>query len=271
LPAYTFPENAALALASAVRYGAWRRKPVGTHWMPTMEQQQAIRLHVRSWIAAHPGESWMRIEEIDALLALVGIRSAKHRRTGADPQAASAAAHELGFPVVLKAIAPGLVHKSDVGGVMLDLRTTDAVREAAGEMKHRIPALTGFVVQQQVPHGVEALVGMTQDPSLGPLLVAGIGGTAVELYKDVAFRVTPVTDVDAREMLDSLRGRALFDGFRGGPPADRDALIDVMLRLGALIELVPELVELDLNPVMVLRPGDGAVVVDARIKLAPCR
>jgi acetyl coenzyme A synthetase (ADP forming)-like protein len=268
LPSYTFPENAALALASAVRYGAWRRKPTGSHWMPTAEQQQAIRLLVRSWLAAHPGQEWMSSEDIDGLLALVGIRSAKLRRTTADPEAAATSAHEIGFPIVLKAIAPGLLHKSDVGGVMLDLRNADAVREAAREMKRRIPALTGFVVQQQVPHGVEALVGMTQDPSLGPLLVTGIGGTAVELYKDVAFRVTPVTDVDARDMLDSLRGRALFDGFRGGPPADRDALIDVMLRLAALIELVPELVELDLNPVMVLRPGDGAVVVDARIKLS---
>ncbi|HEY5950877.1 MAG TPA: GNAT family N-acetyltransferase [Kofleriaceae bacterium] len=266
LPSYTFPENAALALSAAVRYGAWRHKPVGKHYKPSAEQEQAIRTVVRTWVTAHPDKSWLPIDEIAKLLALVDVQLAAHRRTPPSPDAAAAAARELGFPVVLKAIAPGLVHKSDVGGVALDLLTPDAVREAAKAMATKLE-LTGFIVQQQVPRGVEALVGMTFDASLGPLLVTGIGGTAVELYKDVAFRVTPLTDVDAREMLDSLRGRALLDGFRGAPPADRDALINVMLRIAALIELVPELVELDLNPVMVLQPGAGAIAVDARMRL----
>ncbi|HEY5923529.1 MAG TPA: GNAT family N-acetyltransferase [Kofleriaceae bacterium] len=267
LPSYTFPENAALALASAVGYGAWRRKPIGNHWKPAAEHEQAIRARVRAWVAENPAKSWLPIEEIEALLALVGVRVATHRRSPPFPEAAAVAARELAFPVVLKAIAPGLLHKSDVGGVVVGLADANAVHEAARAMHAKLPALTGFIVQPQVPRGVEALVGMTYDPSLGPLLVTGIGGTAVELYKDVAFRVTPLTDVDAREMLDSLRGRALFDGFRGGPAADRDALIDVMLRIAALIELVPELVELDLNPVMVLPPGLGAIVVDARMRL----
>jgi acetyltransferase len=99
------------------------------------------------------------------------------------------------------------------------------------------------------------------------LLVAGIGGVAVELYKDVAFRITPVTDVDASEMLDQLRGRQLFDGFRGAPPADRAALLDVLRRVSALVELVPELVDLDINPVVVLERGAGAIAVDARMRL----
>jgi acyl-CoA synthetase (NDP forming) len=206
-------------------------------------------------------------DDIAALLVIAGVRLAAHRTTAPDPHAASEAARELGFPVVLKAIAPGLVHKTDVGGVALRLEDTDDVVAAAGAMRTRIPTLTGFVVQRQVPHGVEALVGVTSDPSLGPLLVTGIGGVAVELYKDVAFRVTPVTDVDAREMLDQLRGRALLDGFRGGPAADRAALVEVLLRIGALVELLPEIAELDLNPVIVLAPGDGAVVVDARLRL----
>jgi acyl-CoA synthetase (NDP forming) len=127
-------------------------------------------------------------------------------------------------------------------------------------------ALDSFIVQRQLPRGVEALVGVTTDPSLGPLLVAGIGGVAVELYKDVAFRVTPVTDAGAAEMLDQLRGRALFDGFRGAPRADRSALIDVLRRISALVELVPELSELDLNPVVVLE--HGAIAVDARMRFS---
>lgn len=266
LPSYTFPENAALALAAAVRYGAWRRRPVGRPFKVPAADEQKVRTLVRAWVTAHPEKSWLPLAEIEQLLALVGVRLAAHRQTAPDPQAAAAAARELGFPVVLKAVAPTIVHKSDVGGVALGLVDEAAVRAAAEAMRGRL-AVTGFIVQQQVPRGVEALVGMTSDPSLGPLLVAGIGGTAVELYKDVAFRVTPITDVDAREMLDSLRGRALLDGFRGGPLADREALVDVMLRIAALIELVPELVELDLNPVMVLQPGAGAIAVDARMRL----
>jgi acetyl coenzyme A synthetase (ADP forming)-like protein len=266
LPSYTFPENAALALAAAVRYGAWRRRPVGRPFKVGPEEEQQVRAVVRAWVSAHPEKSWLPLAEIERLLSLVGVRIAAHRQTAPDPEAAAVAARELGFPVVLKAVAPSIVHKSDVGGVALGLADEAAVRAAADAMRRRL-ALTGLIVQQQVPRGVEALVGMTHDPSLGPLLVTGIGGTAVELYKDVAFRVTPITDVDAREMLDSLRGRALLDGFRGGPLADREALVDVMLRVAALIELVPELVELDLNPVMVLEPGAGAIAVDARMRL----
>jgi hypothetical protein len=109
---------------------------------------------------------------------------------------------------------------------------------------------------------------MTKDASLGPLLIAGIGGVAVELYKDVSFRVTPVSDRDAADMLDALHGRQLFDGFRGAPPADRAALIDILQRVSALIEIVPEMLELDLNPVICHPPGEGCIAVDARIRLA---
>lgn len=266
LPSYSFPENAALALGAATRYGAWRRRPPGARWKPAIEQEQQIRKLVRAWIAETPERSWLPLDHIATLLDLVGVRLAAHRETAPTADAAVAAARELGFPVVLKAVAPDLVHKSDAGGVAIGLTDDHAVWAAATAMRARLP-VTGFIVQQQVRRGVEALVGMTYDASLGPLVVAGLGGTAVELYKDVAFRVTPLTDADAREMIDSLRGRALFDGFRGAPPADRDALVDVIVRIAALIELVPELVELDLNPVMVLEPGAGAIAVDARMRL----
>jgi acetyl coenzyme A synthetase (ADP forming)-like protein len=272
LPSYSFPENAAMALAAAVRYGAWRRRPTGSQLMLAPEQEQAVRARIRAWRAAHPGPAWLPFEEIAALLAIIGVRVAEYRTTGPDAASASAAAQELGYPVVLKAVAPGLLHKTDAGGVALDLADASAVTAAAEAMRDRFTArgaaIEGFLVQRQIPRGVEALVGVATDPSLGPLLVAGIGGVAVELYKDVAFRVTPVTDVDASEMLDQLRGRQLFDGFRGAPPADRDALLDVLRRVSALVELVPELVDLDINPVVVLERGAGAVAVDARMRLA---
>jgi acyl-CoA synthetase (NDP forming) len=125
------------------------------------------------------------------------------------------------------------------------------------------------VVQHQAPAGVEAMVGISTDPSLGPLVVAGLGGVQVELLNDAVFRLPPLAEQDAVEMLGALRGKRIFDGFRGAPPADRGAMADVIVRVAALADLVPELEELDLNPVRVLAVGKGAVVVDARMRLAP--
>jgi acyl-CoA synthetase (NDP forming) len=269
IPSYSFPENAAMALAAAARYGAWRAQPKGSQLTLPPDREQAIRAWVRAWHATHPDGGWLTLDEIRVLLALAGVALADHRTTAPTPAAAAAAAVELGGPVVLKAICPGLIHKSDVGGVALGLDDADAVMAAAEQMRtqfaERGTPLDGFILQRKVARGVEALVGVTHDPSLGPLLIAGIGGVAVELYKDVAFRVTPVTDLDAAAMLDQLRGKALFEGFRGAPPADRSALIDVLVRISALVELVPELRELDLNPVIV--HAHGAVAVDARMRL----
>jgi len=267
IPSYSFPENAALALGAAARYGAWRQRPLGTPLRFEADREQAVRAWVRARRASGAGSGWLSWGEIAQLLAIAGVPVAPHR-TVRDAAAAVAAADELGYPVVLKAIAPKLVHKTDAGGVALGLADARAVAAAAAEMRARVPALEGFLVQRQVSRGVEALVGMTKDASLGPLLVAGIGGVAVELYKDVSFRVTPVSDRDAADMLDELRGAKLFDGFRGAPPADRPALEDVLQRISALVEIMPELIELDLNPVIVRPPGEGAIAVDARIRLA---
>jgi len=276
IPSYSFPENVALALGAAASYGAWRQRPRGTELRFEPERVQAVRRCVRAWPvpvaaalagSAGPAKRWLSFPEVSELLGLAGVPLVDHR-IAADPDAAVAAARELGFPVALKAQVPTLIHKSDAGAVALRLAGPEAVAASAAAMRARFPALDGFVVQRQVRPGVEALVGMTKDASLGPLLVAGIGGVAVELYKDVAFRVTPVSDRDAADMLDQLRGRQLFDGFRGAPAADRAALIEVLQRISALIEIVPEMVELDLNPVIVHAPGEGCVVVDARIRIA---
>jgi acetyl coenzyme A synthetase (ADP forming)-like protein len=270
IPSYSFPENAAMALAAAAGYGAWRARPRGSQLTLPPDREQAIRAWVRTWRAAHPAGGWLALDDIAVLLGLAGVTLAEHRTTAPSPTAAAAAAAELGGPVVLKAIAPGLVHKTDAGGVALGLHNVNAVMAAAAVMRARFAErgtpLEGFIVQRGVARGVEALVGVTHDPSLGPLLVAGIGGVAVELYKDVVFRVTPVSNLDAAAMLDQLRGKALLDGFRGAPPVDRAALIDVLVRISALVELVPELLELDLNPVIV--DAHGAVAVDARMRLA---
>ena len=182
---------------------------------------------------------------------------------------AVAAAERLGYPLVAKAVAPGLVHRSDRGGVQLDLRSGEAVEAAVAKLRAGVPELTSVLLQRQVEPGIEALVGVTSDPTFGPLVVCGLGGVLVELLRDVSYRLPPVTDVDAAEMIDRLRLAPLLAGYRGSPAGDRAALVDLIRRVSALVELVPELRELDLNPVMVLPPGRGAVVVDAKMQLAP--
>jgi acyl-CoA synthetase (NDP forming) len=153
----------------------------------------------------------------------------------------------------------------------MDLGSAGAVAEAAGQLATRLAAhglaLERVLLQRQVVGGIEALVGVTADPTFGPLLVCGLGGVLVELLHDVAHRLTPVSDVDAAEMLATLRAGRLLDGYRGMPPGDRAALVEVLQRVSALVEVVPELRELDLNPVKVLPPGAGAVVVDGRLLL----
>ena len=281
IPSYSFPENAALALGAAARYGAWRKRPRGTQLRLEPEREQAIRACIRSWTAAPeasgaadaaasddgPPSRWLTFSEIALLLSLAGVPVVDHRAV-TDAESAVAAARELGFPVALKASVPELLHKTDAGGVALHLGDAASVVAAAAAMRAGFAALDGYLVQRQVRPGVEALIGMTKDSALGPLLFAGIGGVAVELYKDVAFRVTPVSDRDAADMLDQLRGRALLDGFRGAAPADRTALLDILQRISALIEIVPEMVELDLNPVICHAPGEGCIAVDGRLRLA---
>lgn len=266
IPSYRFPENAAMALGAAVRYSRWRSRRLGSRLKLAHDQEHAVRARIRTWCETHADTEWVPFDELASRLAIVGVRVAEHRITAPNAVSVSAAGTELGFPVVLKASAPGFVHRTDVGGVALDLECPSDVVAAAEAMRVRIP-VSGFMVQRQIPRGVEALVGVTFDPSLGQLLVTGIGGVAVELYKDVVFRVTPISDIDANEMLDQLRGRALLEGFRGTPLADRAALIDIIQRVAALVELAPELVELDLNPIIVLERGCGAVAVDGRMRL----
>jgi acetate---CoA ligase (ADP-forming) len=272
IPSYAFPENAALALSAAVRYGRWRARPVLPAAVLELDVEQKVRAIARRLRGELPEGGWVQPEDLAELLDAIGVPVAHFRRTGVGLDAVSAAAEEVGYPVVLKAVAAGLLHKSDAGGVALGLATPDELRRAADQMAGRLRAagitLEGFLVQTQVPRGLEALVGVTTDPSLGPLLVAGLGGVNVELFRDVAFRLTPVSELDAAEMLDELRSRALLDGFRGSPPADRDALVRTILRIGALVEAMPEIAELDLNPVMVHGRGEGAVAVDGRLRLA---
>jgi acyl-CoA synthetase (NDP forming) len=171
--------------------------------------------------------------------------------------------------VALKALALGLVHKTEAGAVQLDLQGREEVKQAAEEMAARLGSEghtpTGFLVQGMVAGGVEMLVGVVHDPVFGPVVACGAGGTAVELLKDVSVRITPLTDLDADEMLRDLRTFPLLQGYRGSPPADLEALREVILRLSALVDDHPEIAEADLNPVVAL--SEGCAIVDARLRV----
>jgi acyl-CoA synthetase (NDP forming) len=203
------------------------------------------------------GEGWLDPARTRALLESHGIPLVPERLAGSADEAAAAAA-ELGFPVVVKTAAAG-AHKTESGGVELDLRDEQQVRAAV----ERIGA--PVIVQRFVHSGTELLAGVVQDPVFGPLVAFGPGGVYAELIGDAAFRIAPLTDVDAEELVTSGKAGRLVAGFRGSPPADVVALTDLVHRLGRLAEDVPEVSELDLNPV--LAGPDGCVAVDARVRL----
>jgi acetate---CoA ligase (ADP-forming) len=268
IPSYRFPEDAARALARAARYGSWRAQPEGIiPEFPDVRRDEAAALIDRS---LQDGPRWLRPDEVAELLSFYALPLAEWRMAGGPEQAAELSA-ELGGPVAVKAVAPDLIHKTEAGAVALDLKGRDEVRAAAEEMERRMSAIghapTGFMVQRMVEGGVEMLIGVVHDPSFGPVLACGAGGTAVELMRDVSVRITPLTDLDADEMLRELKTFPLLQGYRGSAPADLAAISDVILRLSTLVEDHRQIAETDLNPVMAL--PDGAVIVDARVRVEP--
>jgi acetyl coenzyme A synthetase (ADP forming)-like protein len=271
IPSYNFPENAAMALAAANRYGRWRERPRGEVLRLGRFARETIRTVVDRALEGAETSRWLSPTDLAVILRAAGIEVALGERTSVAD--ACDVAERLGYPLVAKAIVPGLIHKSDAGCVILELDSTAAVAEAVRTLQTRTAAigstLEDVLLQRQIRGGIEMMAGVTGDPTFGPLLVCGLGGTMVELLKDVAFRLHPVSDLDADEMLRSLRSSRLLDGYRGGATGDRLAMNALMMRLSALVEVVPELTELDLNPVKVLAPGEGAIVVDGRMRVRP--
>jgi acetate---CoA ligase (ADP-forming) len=266
VPSFSFPEQAAIAMAHAASYARWRARPQG--FVPEFHDIRRDEAYAIVAEALGRGDGWLAPEEVERLMRCYGLPLVRSDRA-ATPEEAGAAAARLGVPIALKAVGPDIVHKTEVGAVRLGLTGPDAVSAAAADMAERVRAVglsvEGFVVQEMLAHGVEMLVGVAQDPLFGPVVACGAGGMAVELVHDVSVRIAPITDLDAAEMVRSLKTFPLLDGFRGAPKADVAALEDVILRLSALADAHPSVVELDCNPVTVL--SRGAVIVDARVRL----
>ena len=271
IPAYVFPESAARALAALNRYRDWiSREPEPAVALPV--DRDAAAAIVRRALA----EGREHLSEFDALqvLAAYGIPVARATlATGAD--AAAEAACALGFPVALKIVSRDVIHKSDVGGVRLGVRSAAEARAAFDEIMAAVAShapnarVDGVLVQRLVQGGHETIAGVVRDPTFGPLVMFGLGGVFVEVLRDVVFRIAPLDRRTANEMVRGIRGLGILTGARGTEPADLAAIADVLRRLAQLALDQPEILELDVNPL--LAQGGGAMALDARVRLAPAR
>jgi acyl-CoA synthetase (NDP forming) len=267
IPSFAFPEAAARALGRAADLADWRRRPEGQ--VPDLDgvDLEAARRLVAEALGRHPEGLWLDPSAARELLTSVGVRVVPTISVD-DADSAVRAASELGSPVVLKAGSGAIVHKSDVGAVHLGLGTPDEVRAAFTAMEASLgDQMGGAVVQPMLPPGVETIIGITRDRSFGSLVLFGMGGFQAELVQDTALRILPLTDIDAHELIRALRGSALLFGYRNTPTMAVDALEDLLLRVGGLADAIPEVAELDCNPVIV-SPTD-ATAVDVKIRLAP--
>jgi acetyltransferase len=273
VPCFSFPESTAVALSRAYEYGQWLKRPKGV--IPEFSDVKKVEVKglIRSALKESERQAvWLDTDSIVKVLQCYGINVAQSPSAHSGEEAAELA-EKLGFPVVVKLLSDTITHKTEVGGVALDLRTRADVEDAFEHIHNRLvedgreAEMKGVTVQHMVEEGVEVIVGVTQSPNLGPLMLFGLGGIYAELFKDVVFRIHPLTDTDAEEMVKSVNAYKLLEGWRGAKPCDVASLEKLLLRVSALIEDLPEIAELDLNPVKVLEQGSGYRVVDARIRL----
>jgi acetyl coenzyme A synthetase (ADP forming)-like protein len=267
VPSFAFPESAVLALGRAADHGDWLRRPEGVVPALTGVDRDRAQRIVDTFLAEHPDGGWLPPDDAVALCDAFGIAVLPlHRATTAAE--AGAAAGTLGLPVALKAGSGDIVHKTDVGAVHLGLASTAAVEAAFDDMHKALgEQMGGAVVQPMAEPGIETIVGVVHDASFGPLVLFGMGGTAAELVRDTAMRIVPITDADAHDVVRALRTSPLLFGYRGTPLADVAALEQLLIRVGLLADALPQVAELDCNPVIV-SPA-GAVAVDVKLRLQP--
>ena len=264
IPTYTFPESAAVALARVSEYAEWRRRPSSAPPHLASFDRDSVRTAIADAIAG--GSGWLDPIQAERLLGAAGI-SVTPGRVAHSAEESVQIAQQIGWPVVMKGLGPTLLHKTEAGAVKLALKDAAAVSGAFAELSQNLgDRLDGVLVQRMVGAGVEMVAGGLNDALLGPVVMAGTGGIFVELVGDTVFRMCPLTEPDAESLIEELKGRVLLRGYRGAPAADQSAFRNLLLALSQLLDVCPEIEEMDLNPVMVRRRG--AIVVDARIKVA---
>jgi acetate---CoA ligase (ADP-forming) len=271
VPTYRFPENAMRALMAKAKFGEWVRSPAQEYQKFEVNREGTVRIFNEERQA---GRS--QLVEIKALEALrhYGFPLVPYAlATSADEAAASA--EKIGYPVVMKISGPKILHKTDVGGVKLNLKDADSVRQAYDAMIASVRGkmgkdveIWGVLIQKMLPPGKEIILGMTRDPRFGPLLMFGLGGIYTEALRDVAFRLAPIRKNVAGEMVTSIRSYRLLQGVRGEAPSDTTAIGECLMRLSQFVTENPDVKELDINPLIVYARGNGAMVADARIILS---
>ncbi|MGV4928125.1 GNAT family N-acetyltransferase (plasmid) [Streptomyces sp. BHT-5-2] len=272
VPAYGEAQSAARALRHATERGQWLARPPGTPVAPAGADSAEARALVADFLARDPAGGWLDARRTARLLRCYGIPRLPQSYVTTEEEAADAAARlaSRSGAVALKAQGPDLLHKTELGGVLLDLRGRHAVRTAYRDLTARLgTAMTGALVQPMARRGTELLAGVVQDEVFGALVVFGSGGTTSELLADHAARLAPLTDTDVHELLTAPRCAPLLFGYRGAEPVDLASLKDLLARLSLMADDLPELAEAECNPV-IARP-DGSTVVDARIRLLPRR
>lgn len=275
IPAYVFPDEAVAAAGVLWQRSRWqvRARVAQAAGSPaaTVAETAARQTALQTALAAR--EHALDAHASEALLAAYDLPTPATRLAVTTAEAAEMAA-AIGFPVALKLISPDLLHKTDVGGVLLDVRDADAARAGFEAIMARARAaqpharLRGVLIQQMLRGGQEVIIGVQRDPTFGPLVMFGLGGILVEVLADVSFRLAPLTRHDAEEMIARVRGARLLDGVRGQPPADRAALVEALVRVSQMAVDHPKISELDINPLLVMPAGQGVVAVDARVILA---
>ena len=269
IPVFRFPENAARSLAAFYRYSSWLNRQHFSHFIFQHKKDKAAKI-IQDCIA----EGKTKLGELVGyqLLECYGFKTMPTKLATTKDEAV-AIADEVGYPVVMKISSEQILHKSDVGGVMLKLKTADDVREAHDAILENVKqydpnaVVEGILVQKMAPRGAELILGANRYPVFGALLMVGIGGIFVEVFQDVEFRLAPIQRNEARRMISSIKGYRLLKGFRGQPETD---IIEIERRLVSLSDMVmdhPEIAELDINPLLIHPKGEGCTVVDCRIIL----
>ncbi len=269
VPFYPIPERAASAVRAMVTQAQWAAEP-----LPQFERFEVDQDTVANIFKRVRSEGRVQIGDAESrdILTAYGIRVPKSKLC-ATAEEAVAFADELGYPVVMKIASPDILHKTDVGGVRVGLGSPTEVRDAFDLMVYRATKyqpnalIWGCLVQEMIRGGKEVITGMNRDPQFGPLVMFGLGGIYVEVLKDVAFRVAPFDRKEAMTMMQEIRSFGLLRGVRGEPPADLDAAAETLLRLSQLVTDFPEIVEMDINPLMVFERGRGTLGVDMRLIL----
>jgi acyl-CoA synthetase (NDP forming) len=263
IPVYDFAETAARVLSAMTGYGKFIKRKA-----PTYKRYKHDKKAARAIIGKHRGKGrFIPSDDVFAILKCFGIRAAKTVRIKKEGEL-KRASKRVGFPMVLKVDAESILHKSDVGGVALGIKSERALLSAYTRMARKFAkAEPAFILQEYLAGGKEVIMGIKGGEGSAPMLMFGLGGVFVETMKDVQFRLAPLSAEDALDMILSIRGYPILEGVRGDKSVDMDKLAETLMRLSQLGSAFPEIAEMDINPVLVFEKGGGAAVVDARIRI----